>query len=102
MRKESEDTQAVVDGDHYCALLGQGFSVVLGLRARSDVIAAAVDPNHHRTLLTSRLGCGPDVQIEAVLADFLIGSAAGGILHTNRTECVGCTNSVPVGYRLRN
>ena len=105
MDQEAEDAEPVVDRDQDDALLGPDLAVELGLVPPAAGVGAAVDPHRHRQLL-ARLarGRGPDIQVQAVLAEFRIlpveftGPGVAGIvvdLHGARAEGVGHLHAFP-------
>lgn len=67
--EEAQRTQPVVDSDHdHIAGLGQPFAVVDGLGCGAQAERAAVQPHHDRAEFVARIGGGPDIEPQAVLA----------------------------------
>src|ERR1700689_3212264 len=105
MREESKHTEPVVDGDEHDALLSQGFSVITRSRTGAGLIAARVNPDHDWPPLAGRSRRSPDIEKEAVLADF--GRGCGRIraakcrLHAHRPELIGFQNTIPMRHGLR-
>jgi hypothetical protein len=66
MGEETEDTEAVIDGDDDDTAPGQVAAVIAGLGARAAEVAAAVDPDDDGEVL--RLRGRPHVQVQAVFA----------------------------------
>ena len=71
MGQETEDAQAIVEGDHHSPVPSPLLSVHLGFEAPSGRVASSVDPEGHREFLPGLSGGrSPDVKVEAVLAEF--------------------------------
>ncbi len=68
MRQEAEAAEPVVHRDDHDAVARQPVPLEDRQGSRSHQECAAVEPDHHRTLLVARRRGRPDVQIEAVLA----------------------------------
>ena len=69
MGEQAEDVEAVVDGHDHHALAGEVGAVVQRLGSASGDVGAAVDPHHDGGEVVTAEVRGPDVEIEAVLAD---------------------------------
>ena len=108
---ESEDSETVVDGDEHHAFLRPDLAVELGFIAPATGIGAAVDPEcHGQFFLRFSCGLGPDVQVEAVLAERgilpveLAGPGVGGVvrgLHGAVAVSVGDLDALPRHDGLR-
>ena len=65
-RREAQDSQPIVDGDHHhIAVASEGSALVDTLGARADGEAAAVDPHHYRSFAGTP--GRPDIEGQAVL-----------------------------------
>src|SRR6202012_2652228 len=86
--QEAERPDAVGDRHEHNALPGEDGAVVELIGGGARVEAAAVDPDDHQQLVAGRLGRGPDVEVEAVLAvgDALAGAAPAAALHAAVAE----------------
>ncbi len=102
-RQEAERPDAVGHRDEHHAALGEVGAVIELVGGGAGVEAAAIDPHDHRQLVRGRLGRGPDVEIEAVLAigDALAGAAAAPALHAAVPEVGGLLHPAPRRRRLR-
>ena len=112
MAQESEDAQAVVDGNQDYTSLGPFVSVHGYFIAVAVHIGTAVDPQGHGKfgVLAQRLGRSPDVQIQAVFAFFgrahpvkLISVKSAGLvagLGGNGAEGVADPDALPGLYGL--
>jgi hypothetical protein len=101
--QEAERADPVGDGDEHHALLGVIGAVIQGHAGQAAVEAAAVDPGDDGQLLTRRLGRGPDIDEQAVLAErrgraHLFGQA--GLLHAAGAEGGGLAHAGPRLDRL--
>ena len=105
MDQEPEDPEPIVDSDQDDALFGPGLAVEFGLIAPAAGIGSAVDPHGHRQfLLRFARGRRPDVQVQAVLAEFRVlpveftGPGVAGVmfdLHRTRAESIGLPHPFP-------
>jgi hypothetical protein len=65
---EAERADPILDHHEHDTLARETFSVACALSSPTAVVAAAVDPHHHRLPRVAAEVRRPDVEIEAVLA----------------------------------
>lgn len=104
MGEEAEYVQAIVDRDDHHSLRGQMGAVIFRLRCGAEIVAAAVDPDHHRQPVRRRFRRRPDVQVETVLAHPIVEGieiAETIALHASRAPALGVSNARPGRDGLR-
>src|SRR6266404_4991731 len=69
VRQEPEPAQAVVDGDEGYPVTGQGGPVVERVLPGTELVCAWMQPDHDGPAGRPRNGTGPDVEVQAVLAE---------------------------------
>ena len=86
--KEAEDAESVCDGnENDIRILLDEIGAVEQVNACSACHkSAAMDPHHHRLLLSSRILCLPDVQVQAV---FTLVAGDGNILNGEFCKMIG-------------
>ena len=75
--EEAEHAQTVVDRDDHDALPSQCRAIVRTLRAATNHIRAAVNPNHHRSGILYRPLGDPDVEVQTILGNL----ESSGVVH---------------------
>ena len=100
VREEPRHAHTVGEAHKDDAARGQFRAVVHGVRRGAAVEAAAVDPHEHRQLRGGGRRRGPDVQVQAVLAQAARRRTAHR-LHARRSEPVRTPHAGPCGHRLR-
>ena len=106
VRQKPERPQAIVDRHHDGSALRQRRAVVDRTRAVAPGERATVNPDHHRPALVDRLGRGPHVQVETVLAELVDPPVVErpGLtrhLHARRPVDDGFVEGLPGHHRLR-
>ena len=113
MGQEAEHAQAIVERDQHHILGAPHFAVHFGLEAPAGRITAAMDPEGHGQFLSGLAGSlGPNIQIQAVLAEFRVAfeeelagigiAGSMGVLQTGSAEGIGHFHPFPRRYRLRS
>src|SRR5260370_31801662 len=107
MGKEAKSVEAVIDSDYDHAFAGEDFALVGGGGAGAASKPATVDPHHHRQTVLCGFRGGPNVEVEAILAErrkfALINRSRGRVrrLPAGIGELRGLANALPGGRRLR-
>src|SRR6202035_3172397 len=104
VRKEPEDVQPVIHGDHYDALARQMLAILARLGCAAGLKSAAKNPDHHGKLGPASVRRRPDVEGEAILAHPRIAKDRvfdDGWLHATRPETGGLSHAPPRRRGLR-
>lgn len=67
MSEEAEDRHAIVNGHQYDSAAREAFAIEVCARGGAGIIAAAMQPDHHRHGRARRPFGGPDIEEKAVL-----------------------------------
>jgi hypothetical protein len=70
MSKEAKDSQPVVDRHQHYALAGKVLAVIGVSSSAAAGEAAAMNPYHHGKAVFRRFGRSPDIQVQAVFAEW--------------------------------
>jgi len=103
MGQKAKDVQPVVGRDGHEAASGQGLTVIAGLGTIARNVAAAVKVDQHRQAGVRRIRGGPDIEVEAILADLVrtkVHVAKGTELHGTRAKSIGLAHTLPGLKRL--
>ena len=107
MREESENIQAIVDGDQNHALRRQPLAIDKFRAAVADLKGATVNPDHHRQLRACGFRRRPHIQVQAVFARGRMPPVESAlrdlaaILHAHRRKLVGFAHALPGNDRFR-
>src|SRR5260221_1585065 len=104
MCQQSENAEAVADGDGDDASARHAFAVVTGLRAVAGLEAAAEVVEKDGKALPSALGGGPYVEVQAILAHAIraeVHISEQWQLHAACSELLGIPDAVPPGRGRR-
>src|SRR5271165_4567341 len=100
MNEEAENIGPVIDGDCDHTFVGHVLAVITRFRTVTVLEAASENIEQDGEFLRPRFGCGPDVQVEAVLAHAIAAEpvvcAGRSPLHASWSELVGIADALPV------
>src|SRR6516162_1234491 len=84
VRQKTEYAQPVIDTDNDDSFLCEILAVIARLGTRSGLKSSAVKPHHDRETVLGRSCRRPDVQVQAILAHWLVRPVAENHVGKNR------------------